>query len=212
MDGQECQESITMYEVRRYDGQGNLIETISAKQVEKNHWKDFDKRKEIPASKLKESTNAGMFHLIMPLESNQPEKKCAYCGETFTPPRYRPNAKFCHKPGVKESLQCRRLDYKKRTLKPPIKKTCLYCGSDYMSSRANSRYCPDPGCNKNAVEKQKRNARAGRKIRCKYCRVLFYTKNTHREYCLLPYFVKALQCQEVARRERNRNKMTYPAR
>jgi uncharacterized Zn-finger protein len=145
-----------IYEVRRYDGKGNLIETISPKELEKRYWKEFGKIKEIPEAKLADMNNTGMFHLIMPLASNHAEKHCLYCGEKFVPPRHRPEAKYCTKPNVKDSEQCRRIHYRERHLKPQSKKTCEYCGTAFLTKRVWQRFCDDEGCNNHAFERRER--------------------------------------------------------
>lgn len=145
-----------IYEVRRYDGKGNLIETISPEELEKRYWKNFGKSKVIPEAKLAELNTTGMFHLIMPLESNHPEKDCLYCGKKFVPPRHKPEAKYCTKPDVSDSEQCRRLHYLKRSRRPQVGKTCEYCGSEFVTRRIWQRFCYDQGCNKNAFERRER--------------------------------------------------------
>ena len=71
-----------MHEVRRYDGEGNLIETISSEEVKKKFWADLKVVPEISEEVAKTKPNSGIYHLIAPLQRKGAEKKCACCGGT----------------------------------------------------------------------------------------------------------------------------------
>ena len=54
-----------MYETKRYDGNGNLIEVISADQCLKKFWDNFGMGAEITEEQIGKNDQAhGMFHLI----------------------------------------------------------------------------------------------------------------------------------------------------
>ena len=57
-----------MHEVRRYDGEGNLIETISAEEVKKKFWADLKVVPEISEEVAKTKPISGIYHLIAPLQ------------------------------------------------------------------------------------------------------------------------------------------------
>lgn len=64
---------------------------------------------------------------------------CRVCDQPFATPAYQP-AQHCSDTCYRVTLSvCGRANGK--TARPPIKKTCAYCGEDYQTRRQASRYC-----------------------------------------------------------------------
>ena len=173
-----------MHEVRRFDGKGNLIETIPGDELNNRFW-DNMKNKKAPN----------------PAAAKPRNKICANCGELFTVPRASPRTKFCHKPGVKESQQCRRIDYRKRHAKknPKIKKKCQLCGAGFETVNPRVKFCRAEGCNSNAFEKLQRARRGGVKRACKWCGTSFQAGMGNQQFC-------QKECSNMAILERKRQK------
>jgi hypothetical protein len=187
-----------MHEVRRYDGEGNLIETISAEEVKKKFWQDLIDTPEISEEAAKSKQNSGIYHLITPLQRKGPEKKCAFCGEAFVPPRHKPQAKFCFKPGVRELDQCRRLDYREKQLKPKVPVQCAVCGESFLSANRRAKFCPKPDCNHNALGKLERARRGGLPRSCRRCGKGFKAMIGNQQYC-------GTDCFNLSRKEKKRH-------
>lgn len=197
-----------MYEVKRYDGQGNLIEVVSAEVCRGKFWAQFGEGLTIPKLDIENHANTqGMFHLVPKVENILPEKPCAHCGRMFQPPKNKKNAKFCFKPELGEMQQCRRLAYREKTLKPKREVICAVCEKPFMTPKSNAKYCPDPECNRNSLT-VRQNA-GGRFITCHYCGFRFKASHTgNQKYCIMPYFVRKLQCVTLATEERKRDKLS----
>lgn len=197
-----------MHEVKRYDAHGNLIEVISADKCRENYWKNFGKINELTPEQIANNNQAhGMFHLVTAVQRSDIKKQCAYCGDLFQPPRHKPRAKYCFKPGVPESQQCRRFAYREKLLGPTKNITCVMCGTVFESRKKNARYCPSPNCNSNA-HKVQQNAN-GRIAKCAFCEAPFKASHYgNQKYCIMPYFVNQLQCRTLALKARKRAKLS----
>ena len=192
-----------MYEVKRYDGDGKLIEVVSPEKCLANFWKNFDGAMEIPEAKISQKIGSGMFHLITRVERTGPTKACQHCGDSFVPPRHKPQTKFCWKPGKIDSMQCRALNYRERNLKPQIDKNCEVCGTVFKTAHKRHRFCESPKCNRRSYDKKVRKKTNGLFKVCKYCGFEFWAKTGNHQYCILPYFRNALQCKTLAANARN---------
>ena len=197
-----------MYEVKRYDGKGNLIEVISAKKCQDLFWNQFGVPPEITEEKIKENNQShGMFHLITTFQRSRVKKKCEHCGVLFQPPRTKKAARYCFKPGVPEAQQCRKLAAREKTLKPKREVICAVCEKPFMTPKSNAKYCPDPQCNRNTLTVIQ-NA-GGRYVKCHYCGFKFKASHTgNQKYCVMPYFVSELQCLTLAQDARKRDKLS----
>jgi uncharacterized Zn-finger protein len=197
-----------MYETKRYDGKGNLIEVISAEKCLKKFWDNFGFGSEITEEQIEKNDQShGMFHLITTVQRSRVKKTCEYCGTVFHPPRHKKAARYCTKPGILESQQCRRLAYREKHMKPEREIVCAYCDTPFMSNKANARFCAKSKCNSNNY-KVRENAK-GRVMGCHYCGSEFKASHTgNSKYCILPYFVSSLQCKALATAERKRDKLS----
>jgi len=172
-----------MHEVKRYDGQGNLIEVISTKTLTKELWASLDNP---PQNRRTRVTNQCEWHL---------------CKKNFHPPRHQPRTKFCSK-------KCRQANYRKKILLPQKAYRCLLCLKPGHTSRIKQRFCNNP-CTREMYRKVERHADGGRKVHCHYCGGEFQAVRAgNQKYCVMPYFVNALQCRTLAKAARKRNNLS----
>ena len=197
-----------MYETKRYDGHGNLIEVISAKKCQEKFWENFGQTNELTPEQIANNDQAhGMFHLMTAVKRSGIKKECEYCGAIFQPPRHKKAARYCTKPDVPDNQQCRRLAYREKIIKPQREIVCAYCETKFTSSKSNARFCSDPKCNSNNF-KTRENAK-GRVMRCHFCEGEFKASlYGNSKYCIHPYFVSKLQCRTLAQDARKRAKLS----
>ena len=196
-----------MFETKRYDGNGKLIEVISAETCTNMFWHQFGEALKTQGTTVKMTSGAsGQFHLVPRLKNNLPLKPCAYCGTLFQPPKHKPLAKFCFRPNIAELQQCRRLSYRDKLLKPQREVQCAVCGVTYLSAKKNARFCKNKKCNGGALLRAKHAK--GRTMNCNYCGFEFIVtpKMGNQRYCIMPYFAKSLQCYTISTKERKRDK------
>ena len=192
-----------MHETKRYDGKGNLIEIISAEKCQITFWQNFGGGPiGIPANEIDiNNSNSGQFQLMTRLKNTLPKQACAHCKEMFQPPIHSKKAKYCLKPGVADTMQCRRLAYRLRLLKPKRKVVCGVCSVTFETSKTNARFCRKPDCNRNTLSVRE-NA-LGRAVNCHHCGAEFMACHTgNQKYCVMPYFSKSLQCVTLATQAR----------
>jgi hypothetical protein len=177
-----------MHEVKRYDGQGNLIEIISVKTLNKELWASIDNPLQTRKAAIERGrvTNQCEWHL---------------CKKNFHPPGHRPDTKFCSK-------KCRQANYQKKILLPQKAYLCLLCLKPGYTARRKQRFCNNP-CTRKLFQKVERHADGGRKTHCHYCGGKFQAGRAgNQKYCVMPYFVNALQCRTLANMERKRNNLS----
>jgi len=188
-----------MHETKRYDGKGNLIEVISAEECRTTFWQNFGGVPiGIPINEININTsNSGQFQLMTRLKNRLPLKKCAYCKQMFQPPIHSKTSKYCLKPGVADTMQCRRRAYRKKIMKPSRTIVCDFCFETFQTSKTNARFCKKTGCNRNTLT-VRQNAK-GRSVNCQFCEAEFTASHTgNQKYCVMPYFSKSLQCVTLA--------------
>ena len=175
-----------MFETKRYDADGNLIEVISAEVCTNMFWHQFGEALTIPAHQIDMKTGArGQFHLV--------------------PPKHKPLARYCFRANVEELQQCRRLSYRDKHLKPQREVQCASCGITYLSSKKNAKFCENKKCNGAALLRQA--TAKGRTINCNYCGFEFIApRKGNQKFCIMPYFVNTLQCSTISTKQRKRNK------
>jgi|TARA_R110000822_G_scaffold128004_1_gene263596 hypothetical protein len=195
-----------MFETKRYDADGNLIEVISAEVCTNMFWHQFGEALTIPAHQIDMKTGArGQFHLMPRLANKLPARPCAYCGALFQPPKHKPLARYCFRANVEELQQCRRLSYRDKHLKPQREVQCASCGITYLSSKKNAKFCANKKCNGAALLRQA--TAKGRKINCNYCGFEFIAPpKGNQKFCIMPYFVNTLQCYTISTKQRKRDK------
>jgi len=196
-----------MYEIKRFDGEGNLIEVISAEKCWKTFWSEFGAPK-IPTHQLETRVNVrGISHLIKKVNRALPFRQCRYCKRMFQPPKHKKATLYCYQPALGEMQQCRRLAKRERVLKKPVEVMCAVCNTPFMTPKSNAKFCRDPKCNRNALAVRK-NA-GGRFVNCHHCGIKFKARHTgNQKYCVMPYFVRNLQCVTLATEERKRDKLS----
>jgi hypothetical protein len=112
-----------MSEVRVYDGNGKLKETISAEAV---------------TNMLCKPSVAAVHALSWPGEN----RKCKECGTEFFTALKR--QVFCKKPGGVNKDQCSKIHYRRKKLAGNKKpKTCITCGKSFIGTPSR-KYCNDP--------------------------------------------------------------------
>ena len=115
-------EGMNLYEVKIYDGDGNLKETVSAEKLKERVWK-FEK----PSSRnAKYKTPATRF--------------CEQCGKPFEIKVK--NQRFCKGEGLKRN-ECYQKYYREGLKVEQYEKECEKCGKIFKGNLAR-RFCNDP--------------------------------------------------------------------
>jgi|APSaa5957512535_1039671.scaffolds.fasta_scaffold28621_4 hypothetical protein len=190
-----------MHEVRRYDGEGKLIETISPAEVKRRYWAEFvdlSEQEHTPES----LANVGTISIRNGIVRKKSGRVCAHCGKSFLGG---PRAKFC--PFVPEGGNCKSRYYqaeaaKKRDALPPIK--CKMCGKDFKAVRGTYRkFCHDP-CTHHLLIESRRPA--PRDYDCLSCGKAFKSvkRRGFAKYCHAPCTPDNNEQRRVAARNRRR--------
>ena len=113
------------------------------------------------------------------------EKKCEYCGATFTPGKHSHRQRFCSRECQLKGCQRRRRKLRGKT-EPfvPVKKICPYCGKEFLAQHPQKKYC-SPHCayeHDLAEAREKHRAALKPKI-CPQCGKEFTPRNQVQKYC-----------------------------
>ena len=131
-----------MHEMKVYDGQGNLKETVTADKCLEQFWREFE---EVTLQKHDETTLKAISGLLIPGQNRagRTEMACRYCKKLYLGTL---RSKFCpDKIGVEDKYQCRNMYYHSiRACTVYKDKLCVKCNKPYTPRNSSQKLCNNP--------------------------------------------------------------------